>query len=909
MRLKISAWAVVWAVWGVVWGVWGAWGATANAQALTDIYGDGVLSSPAWGTSGTANAANTGFNTLTSSGALNFVGAPASDLWPGAAAPSYIEGQANTSITVRIDPASGANGLFTATPTDGAVGTYGMWVRAVPTDPDLASYTFGNPTAPGGNIFPFYDSGGASPTGQATLCYVWKGRSPRHNSGLVLVPTVLAGTSVEHSVHRTGFYLRTANGAISASGYSISGFEPNVPLNRWVYLARSIKLGNPSTGYVAVFVNGQKVSEQTKTGFLLTDASANNCSFTLPALPGIKWQIGEANSHRGTGHRNIDAKIPPVANHTMTTHWPVTWASATPDEGEMWQTATTGTATVAVRASGHFFFSDRRENVVVGMEASSTFTMTSTRDYGLPDYSAEGWFWVWFPDWLKAAGLTSALELKTTGGSSIAKINIGADGTITATQGSATIPLGMLGGPANTTATFSVGIALNSDGRVHALVLDNTTNNLSLSATNARRKASIVASAPLNHWDGGSTQLGDIVVTASASARTAFQVSGCGFFRYLPLAALDSYSEGPHDQVKLKYVTWTSETGSPTIAANTVITHSATSVAGTVVAGNLAARWALIGTAGAAWPGDGTNNATTSTGTGSPTLVGISAGGAVQLVGVTVTSGTFQRGETVTGGTSGATARLCASGALDSTLIELNRMVLGNASGVFRAGETITGGTSGATATLDVPILSRDQACTLNGDSLTQTYSVMQDAHAASSLTFFSPADPNQLALTFAGTIGRAGRVGQEARQGAGGLGNAPSVLVYVFGGVANSVSRATTLAAALEEGREAADGVIGLAAMVVENDGRFVWEEPAFLTGGGFLTPFARRCFDEYVARCRTGLAGINQKGRIQLASPGNPSTTDGVHYDAAGANTAAGNARDTRVTPTPGGGLRGRP
>lgn len=895
----------------------------AMGQALKYIYGNGAGTGSAtvWGTSGTATAANTDFNTLTSSGSLSFVAASASQLWQSAFAPSYIEATTGASITFRVDPTSGASGLFGAAPA--GVATVGAWVYAELVDTTLAGYA-----APGaattfiqeylvGTIFPAWD-GGTAPSISA-LCYVIRGHSVE-NSGILILPYNSTGnlsTLVANGFNATSgtAWQRTGGGFRETStDASIvnSELRPNIPFNQWVYIARKFLVG--ANGYGATFINGQMVSYQQKTSTTTVDANANNVSFFLPAITGVKWRLGEANSHRGTGHPWIDFKKSVAANSTLLAHWPVTFANASPTEGQLWTTGGTAAA-VGVRNTSNLGFNDRRERVVAHMAAAETFTLTATRDYGTLDYNAEGWAWVWFPHVL-LSDVTGKIVVKNTSGTAVAGVQFDQTGLwrtlgtadVAAIDGGRAMPIGSTtpgvdaAGLGDGPAACSVGFAFNSDGRVHVLVLDNTANSVTVSQSAKSTKNPTLFSAPLDNWTPAA--IGDLLVSVTSNNRTTFECGGAAFYRYLPLAAMDSYSEGPHWGITFDYITWGTTVGSPTITAGTtVLTHS-NGVTTTLIQGDVPNRWAVGVTAGSRWPNE-SSTLTSSTGTSSPGMQTAVASKCV-YIGTGAVTGTFARNETITGGTSGATAKLVMSGLLDSLYISKNTLVLGGITGTFRHGETLTGGTSGATTTANLPVIGRDQAAMLNGDSVV-VYGALQDAFAATNYTPYMPTQTTEWGLHFAGTIGRAGRVWEQFVQGSGGMAHCPALAVYAFGGIANSCTRATTLALALEEGNEAAEGLAVTAATVTGNDGLFFWELPTFGSTGGFTTTFARDCFNQYINESNMRLGRLDRYERVRIINPGAPAFADGTHYSFPGAVTAAARQQTVRGLPRPGN-LRGR-
>lgn len=851
--------------------------------ALTNVYGD------LWPTSGVATAASVGINALTGT---NLQHIQSLDLWQDSTSIGYVEGDTGTAISLRVDAPSGANGLFGAAPANGDIGTVGFWIRAVRTDPTLAAHSSPSYLAFGAtwNVGSQVAGGGAGLTVSTLAAVIKNAASPERGSGLVFLP--FPGSGANGICAAEFGHVRSGNGVSTLT--ASTALQANVPFERWVYVGLRIVLG--TQGKYALIINDQKVGELTlHTG--TTDAQVNNLLFTLPALTGVKWQLGELNSYRGNGHPTFAIKYRSPANHTLLRNCPVTFCGG--GEGENWTLATTGAAQIRGFATG-VGFRHYRERIVASLAAAQTVTLTSTKSYGAATYNDKGWMSLWFPEILLTPGTSGTVTVKNAGGATIAQVNWSGAGVWTNARGKNIAATG--DGP----CSCSLGISFNSDGRVAYLIVDNTRNSKATASSGATLSHPIVHAGPLDNWTPAN--FGEIVIAATASAQATVEFGGVSYHRYLAFAGIDSYTEGPHGMYSFDYISWSNAHGF-TIAAADLFTDPATGVQTTVLVADNTNRWAVVATAGADWS-NGTSITVTRTSTTLGTITGAAAAAKVTWMGATINSGTPARNDVVTEGTSGATAKFVMSGALDSNYVQPNTYGLVPISGTLRGSLPLTFvGGAGATATGDVPQIGVYRACVLNGDSVI-VYSALQDAGAAACVTLWDPAQGvgssgvGDWAVNFVGTLGRAGRRWGQFREAAGALAGSPSVLLWVFGGIANSLTLATSQGAAEAEADFAANCLISTQTMVTENDGLFIWQLPAFGTNFMFLNSHAGLAFSRFLARARRRSRAMNDLGRARIIGITRFSTsTDGVHPTFAGAGEDAG-VGVVRSTSLPGGG-----
>lgn len=255
------------------------------------------------------------------------------------------------------------------------------------------------------------------------------------------------------------------------------------------------------------------------------------------------------------------------------------------------------------------------------------------------------------------------------------------------------------------------------------------------------------------------------------------------------------------------------------------------------------------------------------------------------VIGWTGGAGSFAVAETVTETTSTATATVVA---VDNA----NKwMVLAPVTGTIRGGLTLTGGTSGATGTGGAPQFGAVRTTSNNSASV---YNTGQDAFAAHMVSLYKPV--SGWVPIFAGTFGRQGhRLIDIYRSGVARLLGLPNVYLHLFGGPANDIGGASTTTLADSIATEWVN-CLRMLASVAEYGGVFVWVKPTFGSAGGFAATYARRCFDKILRDGPAALRGNTYGGRVVIADPGNPAFTDGIHYSAAGASTAAGSSAVNR-------------
>lgn len=839
-----------------------------------------TVDSSAWPTSGTATAVTAGLTngSLTSSGSLTHVGS--TDLWQGgvtAGATGYIEATSGASITLRIDAASGASGLFGAAPGSGDKGVSGFWVRAVMTDTTLAAFTGTPAYVAATTVY------GSTPAVNLLASVIKNTSATERGSGLALF--VYPNSGVASVSCADMGYCRGMSGV--ADIVSTSSLKPNVPFGRWVFVQVRVVLG--ASGTYDLIINGQTVSSATvNTG--TTDAVVNALSFSLPALTGIKWQIGWDTvlpaSWRSTGHPALLASASTrfifraPANSPTDCHWPVTFSGG--GEGDCF--TLTGTGTVAPRPiSPHIGSTDCNERLMGRLAAGQSNLATTTKQYGTLQYGADGWAWVFIRNLSFSSTVGSLVWIKNTSGTTVADIRWDATGSFT--QGTANF---LFRFPSATAlVNFDLGVAFNSDGRVRYLVIDNT-NNFNPTSSTLRHAP---YSGPLDNWTPAN--IGDIVVFDSAGSQTAKPgFSGISFHKYLPVAWVDSYVENQHGLTSFIYIPYTSALPGGVTDGTTVATGSTTGINATVIAhgsGAAAAdKWILCFT-NFTW----TTDATLTLSTGG-SLTGAGAAVFPTWMGVGTVTGTPVRSETWTETTSTATGKLLTSGVLDPLYIPPNCFGLLPLTGLLRGGLGLTGA-GGATCTGD----HAQPGAYLAGNSYsTKPYNNLRDCEAATVYTPYAQTDLAKWSIQVAGIMGRAGKTYTLAQPGT--LVTAPALYGLFFGGIANALNAATTPALALTIAAREANAALSLMSSIVENDGIVYYEEPEFGTTYMFVVSDALACYNEFIRLMRAGIPRINRRGRIYVNSKTGtfPASDDGVHYNTAGASAKAdGQSQNTSV------------
>lgn len=834
-----------------------------------------VAASETWPTSGTANAASIGLTVGTISGTnLRHVGAPLSDLWPNSSATGYIAGDTGTSVTLRIDAATGANALFGTTPANGNLGHSSVWVRAVATDPTLAGFT-ANPAT---NYAAASNSYGSSPSVNLLHGVCKNAAQPAAGSGqcLFVYPgSVTGGSSV--SVAELGYCRNMKGDSVITAG---SDVVANLSLGVWDKWGIRVLLG--ASGQYGLLINGFLVSVATVDTTGMSAANANDVRFTFPARDGIQWQFGTMDSDYVAS--GASSYVDLITNYTYAKSLPVevclpvtqTTATASTTETDHF-TVTPSGATVkwGVRPiGGQLGFRDKTDQIVAYMPSGTTIGVYRKRNIGALNYSANRCKWVWRRNIRFRTACPGFFWIYNSANSAtIVDIRWTAAGLLQQGTNNTLVGIG------TEEKVFDLGVCFWEDGRVTGMYVDKTTNFAPTSTASRKTVHRFV----LDDWAGGTTQIGQTLVFGSSTAATTFEVGGEILADLPGLAAVDSYVETAHSLKSFMYIAYTGVSGSPVKTGGTSVAgHTSGQTATIIAAGSgvgAADKWILVYTNNT-WTTDSQIDSTGGSFTGCgaasfPTWVGHGA----------VTVATFLRSETCTSA-GGAQVKLLTSGILDSTYIPANCMGVLPTSGTLEANAVLTGASTAQT-TIDVPVVGCYLAS--HGSSYSATvYNNLRDAEAAGLVEVFPPSNPSATPIMLVAPVGRAGKTFTELLDGIGGGIGGPVHLV-VLGGLANALNSATTPTLAATIAAREADAAIALFSEVVEAGGVVTYEEAEFGNSSFYMwsKANARDCYNAAIAQIRSGLAKINRDGKIWIryATGTFPSTSDEVHYNATGA------------------------
>lgn len=839
----------------------------------TQVWAQVNVTGASWPAPGTAaTAGNAGIQTLTGSGTLTYVAAPASDLWPGAAATSLIRAAVNTRVTILVE-----SQVFGGVVSAGAQGTQSIWVRARVTDPSLIT---------DGQFSGLANNTTLNGKAAYTIMQPKKDLNQPGLSGGLFAYTYNGTDSTGTGMTEGGYCVR-GDGVVTGA----NGSKPTMPFNKWVEVTMYRKAGGAATGYAGLAINGQLTSATNTYDTGTTAAQQNAFTLILEDFTGVEWEVGAMKTTLTTGG-TIPALFTDTyrapANHTRSRRWPVTYSAlTTPVEAYNWTiTRASASDLYAIRPySLAKLGGPQRERIAAKVRlatAANVHTCTSTRDLGTPDYNAEGWAWFVWDDVMVQSG-DYYFEINNAANAAVALgMFIDRNGLVYQTNSATGTPIAALPtGP----IVVCVCMAVNSDGRRYFAILDKTTNHAG--STTSMKK--IIHHGPLDEWTPAA--LGKVIFRSGYSTNGYIEFAGFTEHRYLAIAACDSFSENRFPAINWGYWTYTA-VGSgvaPTVGQviSGQITVQAIDTTNRVILGTIADDW----------------SSTTGTYTGG-TITGVSATLNPIWMGTGTITGTPTVGQTFTETTSGATARLLITTALDTSLIVPTGMaafqpLAGNLTG----GQTMTGTGGGApTFTGDIPVIGCQRSNLLNGTSAT-VYGVGQDAYAPA---FLCPYDNGTAWVPdFVAAAGRGGRTAAEGHQGASVQG-IPAVFLWYFGGIANSLTGATPADAdALADGYTRA--IVAECVSVAENDGYAVWESPTFGVTGVWAQTYARRTFDRAVPAITTAMANANTRRRIFIVpNLGFPGSDDGTHYNVAGASLQAARAATYRANPTSGGGDR---
>lgn len=437
------------------------------------------ITGAAWPTSGAASAGTVGIDTATG---LTHVGTL--DVPPGSTATGLLRGVSGAAVTFRVDAA--------AVPLQADADHYVRWWARARRDQSVslpADQTVG--------YWHTFSSGGTRLRLESYLKNNTTGME-----GLAFRSTSFVGGTTRH-----------------LGGTAASASPAVVPFDTWCQF--TLHLSKSATGVYELFMNGALVAlisgiDTTNVSNFTLASLGSQWSISMPAFAGVIWEIGgPLESWNGS-----DISLRPNLNATPGNDfcpYRLTCDFLDRAKGGFWETTgSTATPTSTDYASGGI--NPFRRYVAFSGAAASVGILTSYDQLGNPRYNEEGDFTLCFPMLYFPGTATGSVEIKTTGGATLIKLD--ANGT-NLVQGATVLAPWTVGN------RYALMIHLNRDGTARASLCDMTR------ATGSQRwwSVDLAAWTPQN--------LGKVVISCTLGA-SACHVDGCYAGQWIGTVGCDS---------------------------------------------------------------------------------------------------------------------------------------------------------------------------------------------------------------------------------------------------------------------------------------------------------------------------------------------------------------------------------
>ncbi|HZW05801.1 MAG TPA: GC-type dockerin domain-anchored protein [Phycisphaerales bacterium] len=335
-------------------------GVAAGGELLLRIDGS------SWHGAGLATSENTGLSAVEPA-RWTHQALAAGDSWPGDASLRCLtQRDASAPSSLRLDALSGAKAPFVGAGDAPATFVVSAWVRARVVDPRALM-------ALGDAEWELQSCSAAGLPGAVKL----RLNNARVPDRIGFTPYLESGSLDDESVL----------GAGAGYGGIIDASQPVFGAGRWARLSLAMRTG--ADGWFALSVNGQTVSRRVHLNTTACTREQLNAiwTLTLPAWPGLLFQVGGLESWRGCDWPGFTAWTPAPPSADAAARWPVRFIDGAP--GSPWKSS--GDAQAQSLPLSAEIGAPWRSRVVVTGEPGQRFSLQTVTGPGRLPFNDDGW--------------------------------------------------------------------------------------------------------------------------------------------------------------------------------------------------------------------------------------------------------------------------------------------------------------------------------------------------------------------------------------------------------------------------------------------------------------------------------------------------------------------------------------